>query len=48
MEHSKNYGKVKRYFDLGVWTEGMVHNAVAKAWITAEEYAEITGKPYGA
>ncbi len=48
MERSKNYGKVKRYFDMKVWTERMVYNAVGKAWITPEEYTEITGEPYGA
>lgn len=44
-EHSKNYEKVKKYYDEGVWSITRVYNAVGK-WITAEEYEEITGEPY--
>lgn len=40
------YDKVKRYFDNGYWTVSMVRNAVVKGWITAEQYAEITGEDY--
>lgn len=42
---SKNYGKVKGYFDTGLWSIGMTRNAVGR-WITAEEYREITGSDY--
>ena len=28
MEHSKNYDKVKRYYNLGMWNEVRVRNAV--------------------
>ena len=28
------------------WTKGQVRNAVGKGWITAEEYALITGEQY--
>jgi len=45
MEHSKNFEKVKNYYDNGLWSEERVHNAVGK-WITASEYEEITGEPY--
>lgn len=45
MTHSKNFNKVKKYYDEGRWTIEMVHNAVGR-WITAEEYEEITGKPF--
>jgi hypothetical protein len=45
MEHSKNYDKVKSYYDNGLWSKAKVHNAVGR-WITAEEYEEITGEPY--
>jgi hypothetical protein len=45
-EHSKKYDKVKSYYDRGLWTIEMVHNAVIKGWITADEYTEITGQPY--
>lgn len=42
---SKNYEKVKNYYDKGLWNENRVHNAVGK-WITAKEYEQITGKVY--
>ena len=48
MEHSPKYQKVKNYYDMGLWTKNMVHNAVVKHWITLEEYEEITGEPYEA
>ena len=38
--------KVRDFYDSGLWTVSMVSNAVVKNWITAEEYAEITGQPY--
>jgi len=44
-EHSKNFEKVKNYYDSGVWDIHRVYNAVGR-WITPEEYEEITGKPY--
>lgn len=44
-EHSKNYEKVKKYYDDGMWNKTKVHNAVGK-WITKEEYKEITGEDY--
>ena len=43
---SKKYVLVKKYYDKGLWTEVAVHNAVMKAWITAEEYEMIVGTPY--
>ena len=46
VEHSKNFEKVKGYFDAGRWNEYRVHEAVVKGWITADEYQEITGNPY--
>ena len=42
---SKNYAKVKRYYDSCLWSAAMVHTAVGK-WITAEEYTTITGEKY--
>ena len=45
--HSKNFEKVKKYYDNGLWSKAKVHNAVGK-WITAEEYEEITGEPFEA
>lgn len=44
-EHSKNFEKVERYYDRGLWPKSWVHDAVGK-WITAEEYKEITGEEY--
>lgn len=45
MEYSKNFNKVKEYYDEGRWDITRVHNAVGR-WITAEEYKEITGEDY--
>jgi len=46
MAHSKKYATVKKYYDMGMWSKGMVANAVVKGWITAAEYEEITGEVY--
>lgn len=35
------YEKIKRWYTLGLWTAEMVHNAVEKGVITADEAAEI-------
>ena len=43
---SPKFNRVKRYYDNGLWNKEMVHNAVIKGWITAEEYVEIVGEPY--
>lgn len=48
MEHSPKYALVKKYYDGGLWSVTAVRNAVAKGWITADEFEEITGAPYGA
>ncbi len=42
---SKNYKKVKTYYDQGLWSKQKVWNVVGK-WITPEEYEMITGEPY--
>lgn len=44
---SKNFNKVKNYYDKGLWSKARVHEAVGK-WITAEEYKLITGEDYKA
>ena len=50
MGHSKNYEKVKKYYDTGVWSKAKVYNMVTNPksgpWITAAEYEQITGEPY--
>lgn len=45
MEHSKNYLKVKDYYEEGLWSKSRVHAVVGK-WITESEYKEITGEDY--
>lgn len=40
------YDIVKQYYDLGMWSEGRVRNAVVKGWITAEGFCAICGKEY--
>lgn len=45
--HSKNFEKIKNYYDKGLWTKEQVYNVVGKKnGITPEEYEEITGEPY--
>ena len=36
--------KVKRYYDLGLWSEERVRKAMEKGAITLGEYEEIVGK----
>lgn len=45
MNHSKNFSKVKQYYNLKLWNLVKVQSAVGK-WITADEYEEITGILY--
>ena len=40
--------KIKDFYDAGLWTAGMVANAVVKGRITEAEYQEITGDTYTA
>ena len=40
------YEKIKAYYDEGRWTKNMVHKAVEKGIITANQYTTITGEPY--
>lgn len=44
--HSAKFGKVKDYYDRGLWSAVRVQNAVIKGWITTAEYEEITGEAY--
>jgi hypothetical protein len=46
MTHSKNYSNVKRWYNMKVWSESRVRDAVVKLWITEAEFKEITGKDY--
>lgn len=47
-EHSPKFELVKSYYDRGLWSIDRVRKAVSCGWITAEEFAEITGQPYEA
>lgn len=40
------FEKIKRWYEQGLWTKAMVHNAAVKGKITAEQYEEITGEPF--
>ena len=45
--HSKNYAKIKKYYDEGLWSIAKVRAVVGKPLgITAEEFFEITGQEY--
>lgn len=41
-----NYKMVKKNFEKGLWSIGMVKMAVKKGVITKEEYKEITSEEY--
>lgn len=43
---SKKFKQVKGYYDKGLWKANQVRDAVAKGWITEEEFFEITGFEY--
>ena len=44
---SKNFEKIKNYYNKGLWTKKMVYNVVGKRLgITPEEYELITGEPF--
>ncbi|MBR2207199.1 MAG: XkdX family protein [Synergistaceae bacterium] len=43
---SEKFEEVKKYFDMGFWTEQKLKYAVKKSWITAGEFKSITGKEY--
>ena len=45
--HSKNFEKIKKYYDTDKWSIQWVRNVVGKrTGITKEEYNEITGFDY--
>ena len=43
---SKNYKKIKKWYDMGIYSKERVADMVAKGQITPEEYEKITGEPY--
>ncbi|MBQ7666205.1 MAG: XkdX family protein [Synergistaceae bacterium] len=40
------FKKIREYYNLGLWDERQVRNAVVKGKITADEFRLITGKIY--
>lgn len=40
------FNKVKKFYNMGLYTDKMVADFVAKNKLTEKEYEEITGKPY--
>lgn len=44
--HSKNFEKIKKWYDQGLWTKEQVHKAVEKGQITPAEYQEIVEENY--
>lgn len=46
--HSPDFETFKNYYNLGLWTEKQLRNAVVKGRITELEFKEITGKDYEA
>lgn len=43
---SKNFDKIKKYYDTGLWNKERVRNVVGKGFITADEYEMIVGEKY--
>ena len=43
---SRKFEQIKYWYVTGMWSKSKVADAVAKGWITAEEYELITGEPY--
>ena len=43
---SKNYEKIKNYYNVGLWSKQRVKNMVEKYVITEKEYELITGEVY--
>ena len=43
---SAKFEQVKGFYDMGVWNETKLRNAVVKGWITEAEFQAITGKSY--
>lgn len=43
MAKKSKFEMVKNFYDNGLWKEKRVRDAVAKGWISEEEYALIVG-----
>ena len=44
--HSKNFEKIKNWYEKDLWSIKQVHQAAEKGVITAEEFTEITGEQF--
>lgn len=42
------FEKIKKFFNLKIYTEKQIHQFVEKGVITPEQYEEITGEKYEA
>lgn len=40
------FEKIKKFYDMGLWSEAQVKDAVVKGIISAEEYKKIIGNEY--
>jgi len=40
------YERIKKFYDMGIYTKQQVHQFAEKGVITAEQYELITGEPY--
>ena len=40
------FNKIKKFYDMGLYTKEIVHKFVEKGAITPEQYKEITGEDY--
>lgn len=43
---SKNYEKIKRFYDLGLYSDAQIAQFVEKGQLTEKEFEFITGQPY--
>lgn len=43
---SKNYKKIKKWYDMGIYNDAQIADFVKKGQLTPEEYELITGQPY--
>ena len=43
---SANYERVRKWYELGLWSAERVRLAVEHGWISASEYEVLTGKKY--
>lgn len=43
---ARKFETVAGYYARGLWTVEQVYKAVARGWITSEDYEKITGNKY--